>query len=55
VSGPWTCGNCRQEFDEFTIVPHMKTAHPGFADDLEQWPDGAIAVGLPDDVEVFVP
>jgi hypothetical protein len=33
----------------------MKTMHPGFADELEQWPDGEIVIGLLGDVDITVP
>jgi hypothetical protein len=52
---PYTCGACRGQFDEKKIVPHMKTMHPGVGDDLKQWPDGSIAVGPIEDVDLFVP
>jgi hypothetical protein len=51
----YTCGACREEFDDKQIVPHMKTHHPGLADELEQWPDGSIVVGPIQDVELVVP
>lgn len=51
----WTCGACRQEFDEREIVPHMIAVHPGLADELEQWSDGGIVTAFLEDVELTIP
>ncbi len=38
----YTCGECREEFGDLEIGPHVILMHPIQSRGLELWPDGGL-------------